>query len=148
MINVTKAFLPSLQEYNKYIEGIWERVHLTNHGPLVNELEEKLKNYFGVKHFFFINNGTIALQVAIKALNLTGEVITTPFSYVATTSSISWENLKPVFVDIDPGNFTIDAGKLRRLLPRLLQPYWPLTFMVFRVMWMLLKKSRLSMGSK
>ena len=112
MINVTKAFLPSLQEYNKYIEGIWERVHLTNHGPLVNELEEKLKNYFGVKHFFFINNGTIALQVAIKALNLTGEVITTPFSYVATTSSISWENLKPVFVDIDPGNFTIDAGKI------------------------------------
>lgn len=112
MINVTKAYLPAIEDYSKYLEGIWERVHLTNHGPLVNELEEKLKNYLGVKHFFFVNNGTIAIQIAIKALELKGEVITTPFSYVATTSSIVWEQCTPVFVDIDSNNFTIDASKI------------------------------------
>ena len=112
MINVTKAFLPSLKEYTQYLEGIWDRGHLTNHGPLVNELEDKLKSYLGVKHFYFINNGTVALQVAIKALDLKGEVITTPFSYVATTSSIVWENAEPVFVDIHPDTFTIDPAKI------------------------------------
>jgi len=112
LINVTKTFTPPLAEYVKYLEGIWERVHFTNHGPLVNELEEKLKDYLGVKHFFFINNGTVALQVAIKALDLRGEIITTPFSYVATTSSIVWENAVPVFVDINAETFTIDAKKI------------------------------------
>ena len=112
MINVTKAFLPPMGEYVKYLEGIWQRGHLTNHGPLVNELEEKLKEYFGVKHFFFTNNGTIAIQLAIKALDLRGEIITTPFSYVATTSSLVWENTIPVFVDIDSKNFTIDVNKI------------------------------------
>lgn len=112
MINVTKAFLPSLDQYVKYLEGIWERCHLTNHGPLVNELEEKLKQYLDVKHFFFVNNGTVAIQLAIKALDLKGEIITTPFSYVATTSSIVWENTVPVFVDINPDNYTIDADKI------------------------------------
>lgn len=112
MINVTKSFLPPLQDYINYLEGIWERCHLTNHGPLVNELEEKLKEVLGVKYLFFINNGTVALQLAIKALNLQGEIITTPFSYVATTSSIIWENAQPVFVDIHSGTFTIDADKI------------------------------------
>jgi dTDP-4-amino-4,6-dideoxygalactose transaminase len=112
MINVTKSFLPPIQEYIKYLEGIWERCHLTNHGPLVNELEEKLKEYLGVKHFFFINNGTIAIQLAMKALDVRGDVITTPFSYVATTSSVVWENANPVFVDIDFSRFTIDADKI------------------------------------
>lgn len=112
MINVTKSFLPPLEEYVKYLEGIWERCHLTNHGPLVNELEEKLKGHLGVKNFFYLNNGTLAIQLAIKALDLQGEIITTPFSYVATCSSIVWENAKPVFVDIDPENFTIDATKI------------------------------------
>jgi dTDP-4-amino-4,6-dideoxygalactose transaminase len=112
MINVTKSFTPPLAEYVKYLEGIWDRVHFTNHGPLVNELEEKLKEYLGVKHFFFINNGTVALQIAIKALDLKGEIITTPFSYVATTSSIVWENTVPVFVDIDPDSFTINVKKI------------------------------------
>ena len=110
MVNVTKTFLPPLSEYSKYLEGIWERNHLTNHGPLVLELEAKLKVYFGVKHFYFVNNGTIALQIAIKALDLKGEIITTPFSYVATTSSIVWENAAPVFADIDPDTLTIDVN--------------------------------------
>src|ERR1700744_5742345 len=108
MINVTKSFLPPKEAFLQYIDGIWERCHLTNHGPLVLELEAKLKEYLGVRHFFFMNNGTIALQIAIKALGLTGKLITTPFSYVATTSSIVWENCTPVFADIDPVTMTID----------------------------------------
>ena len=112
MIQVTKAFLPPIEEYKRYIDGIWERVHLTNHGPLVNDLEGKLKSFLKAKHFYYLNNGTIALQIAIKALELKGEIITTPFSYVATTSSIVWENCKPVFVDIDKNTFTIDASKI------------------------------------
>src|SRR5689334_2024340 len=103
-ILVTKPYLPTKKEYQKYLDRIWDKNWLTNNGPLVKELEEKLKNYLGVKHFFFTSNGTIAMQIAIKALELTGEVITTPFTYVATTNSIIWEGCTPVFVDIDPDN--------------------------------------------
>jgi dTDP-4-amino-4,6-dideoxygalactose transaminase len=112
MINVTKTFLPPLAEYNKYLEGIWERGYVTNRGPLVLELEEKLKAYLGVKHLLFLSNGTVALQLAIKALNLQGEILTTPFSYVATTTAILWENCKPVFVDIEPETYCIDPTKI------------------------------------
>jgi len=116
MINVTKPYLPPIEDYVNYLQGIWERNHLTNHGPLVNELEEKLKEYLGVKHFFFVNNGTIALQIAIKALELEGEIITTPFSYVATTSSLVWEHCKPIFVDINNNDCTIDANKIEEAI--------------------------------
>lgn len=112
MINVTKPFLPPYEEYRHYLEGIWERNWLTNNGPLVNDLELKLKDYLKIKHLLFLSNGTIALQIAIKALELKGEIITTPFSYVATTSSIVWEGCKPVFVDIDPKTLNIDATKI------------------------------------
>jgi dTDP-4-amino-4,6-dideoxygalactose transaminase len=112
MINVTKPFLPPVGEYEKYLKGIWGRGWLTNNGPLVNELELALKEYLKLDHFLFLNNGTIALQIAIKALELKGEVITTPFSYVATTSSIVWEGCKPVFVDIDPLTLNIDPDKI------------------------------------
>lgn len=108
MINVTKSFLPPFEEYAEYLKEIWDSHHLTNHGPLVTELEQKLKEYLGVKHLFFICNGTVALQIAIKALDLRGEIITTPFSYVATTSSIVWEGCQPVFVDIDPDSLCIN----------------------------------------
>ena len=111
-INVTKSYLPPLEEYVGYLRGIWERGHLTNAGPLVVELEQRLKDYLGVKHCFYVNNGTIALQIAIKALKLEGEVLTTPFSYVATTSSLVWEGCSPVFVDIDPVTLCIDPAKL------------------------------------
>jgi dTDP-4-amino-4,6-dideoxygalactose transaminase len=94
------------------LDGIWERNHFTNNGPLVNELELRLKNYLGLNHLLFLGNGTIALQIAIKALNLSGEVITTPFSYVATTSSLVWEGCKPVFVDIDEDSLNIDPLKI------------------------------------
>lgn len=116
MINVTRSFLPELSEYIKYLEGIWERGHLTNHGPLVVELENKLRDYLGVKHFFFVNNGTIALQIAIKAAGLRDDVITTPFSYVATTSSLVWEGCKPVFADISEGSLTVNATTIDAVL--------------------------------
>lgn len=112
MIPVTKPFLPSKDEYKMLIDDIWERQWLTNNGPLVNELELKLKNYLGVDHMLYVSNGTIALQIAIKALELKGEIITTPFSYVATTSSIVWEGRKPIFVDIDETTLNIDANKI------------------------------------
>ena len=101
MLNVTKSFLPEISEYTQFLDGIWERVWLTNHGPLVCQLEQELKDFLGVKHLFFVNNGTIAIQIALKALEITGEVITTPFSYVATTSSLVWEGFEPVFGDND-----------------------------------------------
>lgn len=112
MIPVTKPFLPPIEEYDTYVKGIWQRHWLTNNGPLVNELELRIKQYLGVPHMLFINNGTVALQIAIRALDLKGEIITTPFSFMATTSSIIWEMCKPVFVDIDPGTLNIDPAKI------------------------------------
>lgn len=112
MIKVTKTYLPDLQEYIQYLEGIWDRSWITNHGPLVTELESKLKEYLGVRHLFFVSNGTIAIQIAIRALDLTNEIITTPFSYVATTSSIVWEHCVPVFVDIEEDSLCLDPNKI------------------------------------
>jgi len=112
MINVTQPFLASKEEYDEYLNGIWERNWLTNNGPLVKELEEKLKSHLELDHMAFLTNGTIAIQIAIKALGIKGEVITTPFSYVATTSSIVWENCVPVYVDIDPETFNLDPSKI------------------------------------
>src|ERR1700751_4418985 len=103
MINVSKPFLPPVEEYLDYIKSIWDRNWLTNNGPLVNELELQLKEHLNLDHLLFLSNGTIAIQIAIKALDLKGEIITTPFSYVATTSSIVWEGYEPVFVGIDKG---------------------------------------------
>lgn len=111
-IHVTKTYLPPLEDYVKYLEKIWESGWITNNGQLVAELEKKLKQYLGVKNLFLINNGTLALQIAIKSLNLKEEIITTPFSYIATVSSILWENCKPVFVDIDPNTLFIDPHKI------------------------------------
>jgi dTDP-4-amino-4,6-dideoxygalactose transaminase len=112
MIPVTKPFLPKINEFEEYIHSIWERQWLTNNGPLVNELELKLKNYLNIKHLLFVSNGTLALQLAIKALELKGEIITTPFSFVATTNTILWEGCTPVFVDIDEETFNIDPKKI------------------------------------
>lgn len=116
MINVTKSFLPPIEEYQAKIKGIWESAWLTNNGPMVRELEEELKTYLGVKNLLYVTNGTIALQIAIKALNLKGEIITTPFSYCATTTSILWENVKPVFVDIEADTYNIDANLIEQAI--------------------------------
>ena len=113
MINVTKSFVPPSDEYMKYVFAILERGWLTNQGPCVTELEAKLKQYLGTPYLNFVSNGTIALQIAIRAMKiLDGEIITTPFSYVATVSSILWERCQPVFVDIETNTFCIDPGKI------------------------------------
>src|SRR5690606_1801742 len=112
MILVTRPFLPPQHEYEAYVSDIWKRQWLTNMGPLSSDLEMQLKRYLGVKHLLFVTNGTVALQLAIKALELRGEIITTPFSFIATTSSIVWEGCQPVFVDIDPQSFNIDPNKI------------------------------------
>ena len=112
MIPVTKSFLPPMEEYQQLLKGVWEREWLTNNGSLVQELEAKLKEYLTIENLLYTNNGTIALQIAIKALGLKGEIITTPFSYVATTGSIVWEGCMPVFVDIDAQTFNIDFAKI------------------------------------
>lgn len=109
---VTKSFLPPLYEYEEYLKKIWASRWLTNCGPLATELENKLKKRFGVKHAFYVTNGTIAMQLALKALDVEGEVITTPFTFAATTNAIIWEKCTPVFVDIDPSTFAIDSSKI------------------------------------
>lgn len=118
MIPVTRPFLPPTEEYNQYLQGIWKRNWLTNNGPLVNELELQLKKYLSLKHILYVTNGTVALQLAIKALELKGEIITTPFSFIATTSSIVWEGCKPVFVDIDKETLNIDATKIEAAITK------------------------------
>lgn len=112
MIPVTKTFLPPQEEYQAILNRAWSLGWITNRGVLVQELETKLKNYLGVPNMIATTNGTLSLQIAIKALKLQGEIITTPFSYVATTSSIVWEGCIPVFVDIDPAYLTIDETKI------------------------------------
>lgn len=112
MINVTKTFLPSFEEYTATLKRAWDNAWITNNGVLVQELETRLKSYLGLQNLLFCNNGTIVLQMALKALNITGEVITTPFSYVATTTALLWEGCKPVFVDIDENTFCIDPDKI------------------------------------
>lgn len=112
MIQVTKPFLPPLQEYQQYVEQIWKRQWLTNMGPLSSELEMRLKDYLKLDHLLFVSNGTTALQIALKVLDVKGEVITTPFSFVATTSAVVWEGCTPVFVDIDKNSLNIDPTKI------------------------------------
>src|SRR5665648_37715 len=105
MINVTKTYLPNKAKYQAYIDRIYESGWLTNNGVLLKELEARLKVHLGVKHLILVANGSLALQLAYKALDLKGEVITTPFSFVATTSTLVWEGLKPVFADISSDSF-------------------------------------------
>ena len=112
MINVTKTFFPPLEEYHFQLERIWNNQWLTNRGELVLELEDQLKEYLSVSDIILMNNGTIPLQIALKILGKGGEIITTPFSYVATTAAIVWEHCTPVFVDIHPEYLTIDETKI------------------------------------
>ena len=116
MINVTKTFLPPQEEYNAILKSAWDNGWITNRGVLVQELENKLKDYLQVPNIINTTNGTLPLQIAIKALDLTGEIITTPFSYVASTSSIVWEGCTPIFVDIHPEYLTIDEAKIERAI--------------------------------
>lgn len=118
MIPVTKSFFPPIDEYNFQLQRIWKNQLLTNRGELVQELEFKVSNYLHLQEAKMIamSNGTIPLQIALKLLSKGGEVITTPFSYVATTAAIVWENCTPVFVDIHTDNLTIDETKIEAVI--------------------------------
>lgn len=110
MIPVTRSYIPDFDLYRIQLDQIWKTGQLTNNGPLVLRLREELKEFLGVQNLLPVTNGTIALQLAIKALGLKGEVITTPYSYVATTNAILWEGCDPIFVDVDPNTFCIDPN--------------------------------------
>lgn len=111
-IFVTQPHLPPLEEFFPYLEQIWENKILTNNGPFHQKLESALCEYLGVEHLALFTNATIALVTSLQALRITGEVITTPYSFVATAHSLLWNNLKPVFVDIDPETFNLDPEKI------------------------------------
>ncbi len=115
-IQVTKAFLPPQEEYNQVLRRVWKSKWLTNRGELILELESKLKKHLDVSNILVTSNGTVPLQIALKLLGKGGEIITTPFSYIATTSAIVWENCKPVFVDIHPDYLTIDETKIEKAI--------------------------------
>ena len=117
-IQVTQSFLPKLSVYLPYLKKIWKQHRLTNNGPLVTQLETTLQQYFHVKHCIYVANGTMALQLAIRALDLHGEIITTPFTYVATANAIMWEYCMPVFVDIIPDTCTIDPKAIERAITK------------------------------
>ncbi len=113
-LDVTRTFLPPLEEYVDLLRGAWERNWVTNHGPLGLRLEKELAEFLGVRHVLLVANGTLALQIGLRALGRTGDVVTTPFSYVATVSSIAWEGFRPVFVDVDPDTLCLDPVLLER----------------------------------
>jgi dTDP-4-amino-4,6-dideoxygalactose transaminase len=119
MIPVTIPYVPPLEEYHEILRGVWDRRILTHNGPLVQELEAQLCRYLGISHMVALTNGTIALQLAIRALKLRGEIITTPFTWIATASAIVWEGCTPIFADINPNTFNIDPAEIeRRITPR------------------------------
>jgi len=111
-IYVTQPYLPPLEEFIPYLEQIWGSKILTNGGPFHKQLEQALCGYLGVEHLSLFTNGTIALVTALQSLRITGEVITTPYSFVATTHALAWNNIKPIFVDIDPITCTLDPDRI------------------------------------
>jgi dTDP-4-amino-4,6-dideoxygalactose transaminase len=115
MIRISKPELPSLQDYIIYLEGIWERGQVSNNGPLVCELENCLSKLLDIEHVVIVSSGTLALQLAIRAFEFKNEVITSPFSYVATTNAIIWEGCQPVFGDIDPKSLNLQPNSVRGL---------------------------------
>ncbi|WP_312240734.1 DegT/DnrJ/EryC1/StrS family aminotransferase [Pantoea sp.] len=115
-IFVTSPLLPPLQEFIPYLENIWSSQILTNNGPYHQQLEQQLAEYLDVEYLSLFNNGTLALIAALQVAGVTGEVITTPYSFVATAHSLLWNGLKPVFVDIDPETFNLDPGKIEQAI--------------------------------
>jgi dTDP-4-amino-4,6-dideoxygalactose transaminase len=118
-VYVTRPLLPPLDEFMPYLETIWESRWLTNGGPFHQELEDTLADHLGVEHISLFANGTIALVTALQTLRVTGEVITTPYSFVATAHSLLWNAITPVFVDVEPGSFNMDPDKIvQAITPR------------------------------
>lgn len=113
---MTRSYLPNKEKFKTYIDQIYDSGWLTNRGELLLELERRLAAHLGVRHLILVANGSLALQVAYKALNLTGEVITTPFSFAATTNTLVWEGLNPVFADINPNSFNLNPDNIESLI--------------------------------
>jgi dTDP-4-amino-4,6-dideoxygalactose transaminase len=111
-ILVTKPFLPPLEEFVKGLEEIWETRWLTNNGPIVQRFGQELCNFFETDNICLFNNGTLALQLALQGMGISGEVITTPFTFVATTHTLFWNKIRPIFVDIEPDHYTLDPEKV------------------------------------
>jgi len=107
MINVAKTYLGDISKFKAYVDTIYASGWMTNRGPLAAELEQRLKDYLGVKHIILTTNGTLALQIAYRALGISGSAVTTPFSFVATSSSLQWEGIRPIFADIDADTWNI-----------------------------------------
>jgi len=116
MINVTKTYLPNKEKYQKYIEEIFESGWITNNGSKVQLLEKRLAKYLGVKNLILVSNGTSALEIAYRTLDITGYAITTPFSFVATTSSLVTNDIKPIFVDIEKDTLNINSSKIEKAI--------------------------------
>ena len=117
-IPVTQPYLPSLAELYPYLEEIWHNKWLTNNGPMHQKLEYELCNFLGVEHISLFNNATIALMAALKAFDLKGDIITTPYSFIATTQAAEWNNLKPIFVDIEKDGYNIDVAEVEKAIDK------------------------------
>ncbi|MEC9209211.1 MAG: DegT/DnrJ/EryC1/StrS family aminotransferase [Bacteroidota bacterium] len=118
MINVTKTYLPNKEQYKKYIDEIYANGWITNNGPMVRLLEKRLAKYLDVKNIVLVSNGTVALEIAYRALGVEGDVITTPFSFVATTSSLVTNGLNPIFADIDSQTLNLDANNIENMITK------------------------------
>lgn len=116
MINVTKTYLPDKEKYKEYIDRIYTNGWVTNNGPIVKELEKRLAEYLGVKNLILVANGTVALEIAYRTLDIQGFAITTPFSFVATTSSLVTNNILPIFADIDEETLNLDPKNIEKLI--------------------------------
>ena len=116
MINVTKTYLPNKEKYQTYVDEIYANGWVTNNGPMVQKLEKRLATYLGVKNIVLVANGTAALEIAYRTLDLKGYAITTPFSFVATTSSLVTNGLKPIFADIDAKTLCMDSSNIEALI--------------------------------
>src|ERR1035438_7497179 len=111
-ITVVRPALPPLEEFCKGLEGIWERAWLTNNGPLLQKFHDVLLQFCGVDHASLLTNGTLSLQLALQGMGITGDVITTPYTFVATTHALFWNRLRPVFVDIEPTYYSLDPDRI------------------------------------
>lgn len=119
MIPINRPYKPAIESYHKYLESIYKNDWFTNNGPLVRELTTRLEDYLGVKNLLLLANGTLALHVAYRALEVKGAVVTTPFSFIATSSSLEWERLQPRFADIDPGTLNLCPRNVEQILKNL-----------------------------
>ena len=115
-VYVTQPYLPPLDEFLPYLQQIWDNKILTNGGPFHQQLEKALCEYLGVEHIALFTNGTIALVTALQSMRITGEVITTPYSFVATSHSLLWNGIKPVFADVDPRTLNLDPARIEALI--------------------------------